>query len=1169
MSRLLIALPLFAAIALAVPPEEAKKKPPAKGSPEEALAQVQVEKGLKVEVWAAEPLLANAVSFAFDEKGRCFVAETERAGSPRGVPDTRNHMYWLDDDLASRTVADRLAMYKREYPGKKPYTGFEKYSDQLRLVWDSTGSGKADKSTVFSGGYNRPEDGIAAGVLARKGNVYFTCIPDLYLLKDTKGTGRADVKESLSSGYGVRVQFYGHDLHGLRMGPDGKLYFTCGDRGLHVVTKDGRTVSNPDSGAVLRCDPDGKNLEIVHTGLRNPQELAFDDYGNLFTFDNNSDSGDKARWVYVVEGGDSGWRAGYQYGTLYHPPGVPEGNRGPFNAEKIWHLPGKDGGPPAYVVPPLAHIGNGPAGITHYPGVGLGDRYKDHFFACDFTSSATNSKIWSLAVKPKGAGFEVADLHPFVQGMVPTDCEFGPDGAFYWSDWVTGWSPTDKGRIFRLTDPAAMTNPAVAEAKKLLAEGMEKRSVDELLKLLGHPHQQVRQEAQFELVAKDATEKVLPIRDMIVTVANNSTNPVTRRHAIWALGSIAKSHASGSSLIPRIASLGTDPDVEVRAYVAKELGEVIRLAGDNDTPVNLGARTLVRKLMADPEPRVRYFATIAYGRIGLRPALTTPGAEQDYYAPFFELLKSNNDTDPYLRHAAVVGLEKAAQNPADLWNVWTQVKDKYDTPAVRLGVVLALRRGKSEKCGEFLADPEPRVAAEAARAVHDERIEAAYPRLAALADSPGLQDAVAYRALSTGYKLGTPDAAARVAKFAARTGEPDHTRVFALKLLADWANPPRRDPVTGLVHDLPKRPADVAANALKAAGVALFTGSDAVRREAAQTVAKLGVKEFGAPLIALVKDPKAPVGTRAEALVALDALKDPAVKELVAFARASDQPALRAAGRAAWAKTSPADALKEVEALLNDETAPLVEKQGAFAILAAVRQPEFVSDRILMQWVDAVLKGTVPPELVLDVLEAAEARAKPPDRRRPGQSGVFRVKVDRYRAVQAKKVDGDTGDKLAPWADTLAGGDAARGRELFLNNSAVYCQRCHKLDNQGGDVGPPLNGIAAEPGKDRRYLLESVVLPSAQIAKGYETVVLQLADGRTVSGVLKSDTKKELRLMTADAKELVVPADDIESRRTGPSAMPDDLHKKLTRRELRDVVEFLAGLKEPLKKGGP
>jgi quinoprotein glucose dehydrogenase len=1126
----------LAALTPAVPPEAQQ---PRKAAPspdaERAARAAQVEKGLTVEVWAAEPLLANPVAFAFDEKGRCFLAETYRHTD--GVTDTRGHMYWLDDDLAIRSIADRLAMYK-----KYKYPPYEKFGEQVRLIWDSTGSGKADKSTVFVGPFNKPEDGLGAGILARKGDVYYTCIPSLYRLRDTKGANRADVIEPLATGFGLHVQFIGHDLHGLRMGPDGKLYFSIGDRGFNVTTREGKKLFNPDSGAVLRCDPDGSNLEIVHVGLRNPQELAFDDFGNLFTFDNNSDSGDKARWVQIVEGGDSGWRCGYQYGTLMHHKGVPQGNRGAWNAEKIWYVPGPDGEPPAYVVPPLAHIGNGPSGITCYPGVGLSDRYKGHFFACDFTSNPASSVIWSLALKPKGASFEVVDLHSFVRGMVPTDCEFGPDGAFYWSDWVGGWDKPGKGRIFRVTDPEAMKNPAVAEAKKFLAEGLEKKSEAELVKLLEHPHREVRQEAQFELVARTLDQT-------LGRVLAESKNQVARLHAIWGLGMYERIHRKGASI--ELIAVLDDPDPVIRTNALKTLATLpLPIKADRDQHFGLEK---IAKLLADPSARVQAAAAVLYGKMGRQLRPTAPHGERSYFAPLLELLKANDDKDPYVRQAAVQGLVSAAENPCQLIDAWKAAGAKSDTPAVRLGLVLALRKLQCRRLGEFLSDPDPRIVAEAARAIHDQDLMEPMEDLAKLADKPGLPEPVAYRALAANFKLGQPENAARIALFAARAEEPDHLREFALKLLADWARPPRRDPIVGTTMSLPERPAADAVAAVKPVLQKLFAGSDEVRREAVRVTAKLGIRDVGPLMAGLVADAKQPAGVRVEALFALEAVKAKELADAAKAALESPEPRLRAAARVVRAKADPAAAARELPALLADEKATIIEKQMALGVMGSLKESKEI-DAALAGWLDRYAAGKVPDELKLDVLEAARERA---DAEKLTLHAPLREKL---RAIDRAARTASEKDPLARYREALAGGDAEKGRAVFLNNSAVSCQRCHKLDGQGGEVGPPLNGVGAK--QTREYLLESIVYPNAKIAEGYQSVILNTLDGKTVAGVLRKKDAAGYTVVTPDNKVVVVPKDDVDSEKPDKSAMPDDLHNKLSKRELRDLVEFLASLKK-------
>src|SRR5439155_934113 len=246
-------VPVLSLLALACAPVRAQNEPANVAKPpvvaaaseegELAIKKFQVAPGLKVDLWASEPMLANPVALNFDEKGRAYVCETFRLNA--GVDDIRGIMDWLDEELACRTTDDRLAEMKRHLGDR-----FARYSEH----------------------------------------------------------------------------------------------------------------SERDTGCVFRCNPDGSELEVFAFGLRNPQDLVFDQYGNLFTGDNNSDSGDQARWVYVVEGGDSGWRVGYQF--MERPY-----SRGPFNAEKLWypHFEGQA----AYIVPPIANIAAGPSGVAYFPGTGL------------------------------------------------------------------------------------------------------------------------------------------------------------------------------------------------------------------------------------------------------------------------------------------------------------------------------------------------------------------------------------------------------------------------------------------------------------------------------------------------------------------------------------------------------------------------------------------------------------------------------------------------------------------------------------------------------------------------------------------------------------------------------------------------------------------------------
>jgi quinoprotein glucose dehydrogenase len=1095
---------------------------PASDAAERAIARMKVPDDLKISLWAAEPMLGNPNALHVDEKGRVFVAETYRYHG--GVIDIRAARNWLEEELASKTVEERLLIPRRhasERPGKEALYSPE--SERIVLLEDTSGSGRADKSTVFSTGYSGVKDGLGSGVFAYRGSVYYTCIPSLYLLKDTNGDGKADFKNELQYGYGIRYGFLGHDLHGMVLGPDGKLYFSVGDRGANITkTPDGRRVENTECGAVFRCDLDGTHLELFATGLRNPQELRFDQYGNLFTGDNNPDKGDPARWVYVIEDGDSGWRVGYQHATRM-------ANGGPWMAEQLWAP--EENCNAAYIVPNVTPLYDGPSGLAYYPGTGLPDRYNDHFFLCDFRGASGTSRINSFAVKPKGAGFELIDLQPFMQRICATDCDFAPDGAMYVADWVDGWNPPMAGRIYKVFDPAKVDDALIKETQKLIADGMSGRSLDELTKFLSHPDMRIRQEAQFALAERGGAAAIRTF----TTVAQNGEGLVPRLHGIWGLGQVARKMPEAMS---GVIALLANKELEIRCQAAKVLG---------DAKTTAAYEPLVR-MLADSEPRARFFAAQALGKLGRKDAVPA----------LFNTLKENNDQDAILRYACVTALAKLS----DTASLTARVRD--ESRAVRLGAALALRRLAHPAIATFLNDNDGQIVLEAARAINDLPIDEALPQLASLLSKPlpgsaakaekppytnrgprptgAPADWILWRAVNAHFRLGTTESANALAAFAARGDAPAAVRIEALNDLAEWAKPNNLDHITTLYRPLAPRDAKPARDA--AVGIAQAIAEDApnnVKAAAANLMRVFGLGD-SATLAATLTDRRASSELRVTALSALADRNDERLGEAL-------QSALQ--DRAEMVRTeairiigTQAGGPSRIVGLL--ESGSLAEKQAVFKALGNSTEPE--AETVLNQWMDKALAKQVPAELQLELLEAAGKRR------------------DTTVGEKLKKFEGsrDRTDPLFAYREALAGGDTANGRKIFRERADVSCLRCHAVQGEGGTVGPQLDGIAAK--QNREYLLESIVAPNAKIAPGFESLIVETADGTYRSGVLKKEDAKELVLQSADLDAdkpiMTIPKSQIKRRDRGTSAMPEGLVLALSKSDLRDLIEFLASLKE-------
>jgi quinoprotein glucose dehydrogenase len=1030
-----------------------------------AVRKLEPAPGLKVDLFAGEPQLANPVALWVDDRGRVFVSETHRYNT--SALYVKQHSHWYFDDLACRKVEDREAMARKFMGADAAKLAVD--SEIIRLLEDRAGTGRADTSTVFMDGFNSMSDGCASGVIARGNDVWVTDVPNLWRIRDGE-------KRILHSGFGVRFGNSGHDLHGPVFGPDGKLYFSMGDRGLNVGK-----AALPDMGAVLRCNPDGSDFEVFATGLRNPQGLSFDALGNLWTGDNNADMGDEARWVYVVEGGDSGWRTGFQYASdPWAQDEIRKGQPLVISKSSTWMTEEVWKGAPAWVVPPVGFVARGPCGVTFYPGTGLPARYDGHFFLCDFPGG-----VHSFGVRPKGAGYELEDLHKFLWEAWPTDAKFGPDGRLYMTDWVHGFPMTGKGRVFRIYDPKEVASPRALETKALLNGGLP---AGQLEALLSHVDLRVRQNAQLALVERGAKE-------ILARAAAGAPTTYGRLHGIWGLGQL--------KAVAPLGPLLDDPDAEVRAQAAKVLGEL-----------RAGLHPLIARL-DDPQPRVRFMAAIALGKL----------AKKDAFGPLVEMLRKNADADAFLRHAGVMGLSGIADVPA------LAALEKDASRSVRLAALLVLRRLERPEVELFLDDADPQLVVEAARAISDVPIVGAREKLAALL-GPSLPAPALLRAINANFRGGSAADVFRLAAFVAAKEAPSELRAEAIQALAAWGHPTGRDRLLGVWRPLAPRDGSAATEALRGVLPALLR-DPGVQAAAIKAAVTIGMRD---PVLEeIARDRAKPAALRGEALRALVALNDPALADAIRSAVADKDVAYQKEGVTLLPGLRSPLATELLSTLALGEGSVEI-RQAAIAGLARVG-----AEAPRLELMDRLDAGKVPASLAFDILEAARGT--------PSLEG-------RKHDYDARR---DASDPLAAHRELLEGGDVQEGKRIFFEHAGVACLRCHKIGTFGGEVGPPLGGLGSR--KTRSKILESILYPNKEIAPGYGQEMVLTEDGNVIVGRLRSETERELVLFLPEGVEERIPKSRVKARKPGLSAMPEDISKGLSRRDLRNLVSYLAQLR--------
>ncbi|MEX0779053.1 MAG: PVC-type heme-binding CxxCH protein [Balneolales bacterium] len=522
--------------------------------PQHQLEMLHVAEGFEVNLFASEPMLVKPIQMNWDAEGRLWVI-----GS---------------------------ATYPQLKPGEEP-------EDKIYILDDTTGDGKADKSTVFADGLLMP-----TGILPGDGGAYVANSTELLHLKDTNGDGKADERSVVLNGFGTADTH--HLINSFKWGPDGKLYFNQAIYNhSNVETPFG--LRRLEGGGVWQLRPETLELEVFVRGLINPWGLQFGRWGESFMTDG---------------AGGEGLNYAFPEATFTATPG----------AERV--LKGLNPGQPK-------HAGLEVVSGRHLPGSWEGDYITNDYRA---------NRINRFALEEQGSGYVSIQQEDLLWtdhvAFRPVDVTVGPDGALYIADWYNPIiqhgevdfrdSRRDKnhGRIWRIT----MKDRPLVEPPQLVGADTQ-----ELLNALKLPENWTRSQAKQILKERGAKE-VTPVLEEWIENLNREDLDYEHHltEALWVYQAV---NVINEDLLSKLLSAKNH---NARAAAVRMINYW------HGTIENV--TTLLREAVADKHPRVRLEAVIALrnqqNAEAANIALTVLEQTMDEYLDFV-LWQTIRELEPY------------------------------------------------------------------------------------------------------------------------------------------------------------------------------------------------------------------------------------------------------------------------------------------------------------------------------------------------------------------------------------------------------------------------------------------------------------------------------------------------------------------------------------------